>query len=67
LNAEDDGFGAVLQVVRYFNGEETEQHDLSDAAAEVPNLFGWHLGRPALDFLQVTGAALDVDEYDKTG
>ncbi|WP_426504308.1 DUF4279 domain-containing protein [Dactylosporangium sp. McL0621] len=66
LDTEDEGSGAVLEVVRYFNDQEAEQHDHSDAAIETPNLFGWHLGREVLGFLQATGAVLDVDEYDMT-
>lgn len=58
LDAEGDGSGAVLEVVRSFTDQET--------AADAPNLFGWHLGRTVLDFLQATGADLDVDEYDMT-
>jgi uncharacterized protein DUF4279 len=58
LDAEGDGSGAVLAVVRSFTGPE----DADDA----PNLFGWHLGRTVIDFLQATGAELDVDEYDLT-
>jgi hypothetical protein len=30
------------------------------------HLLGWHLDRAVLDFLQATGAVLDVDEYDMT-
>ncbi|BCY11675.1 DUF4279 domain-containing protein [Actinoplanes sp. L3-i22] len=57
LGAEEDGGGAVLEVVRYFN---------EDGRGDTSNLFGWHLGRAVLDFLQATGAVLDVDEYDMT-
>lgn len=66
LDHVEPGPTAVLEVVRCFNDQETEQHRRSDAAAEAPNLFGWHLGREVLDFLQATGAVLDVDEYDMT-
>jgi hypothetical protein len=66
LDTEDEGSGAVLEVVRYFNDKEAEQHNHSDAAVETPNLFGWHLDREVLDFLHATGAVLDVDEYDMT-
>jgi hypothetical protein len=59
LHTEDDESGAVLEVVRYFN-------DQAAATGEAPNLFGWHLDRAVLDFLQATGAVLDVDEYDMT-
>ncbi|MCX5008846.1 DUF4279 domain-containing protein [Streptomyces sp. NBC_00638] len=61
LAAEDEeGSAAVLQVVRCFNDEDTPDADAPDR----PDPFGWHLDRDALRFLTVTGAALDVDEYD---
>jgi hypothetical protein len=66
LHTEDGESGAVLEVVRYFNDQEAEQHDRSGATGQTPNLFGWHLDREVLDFLQATGAVLDVDEYDMT-
>ncbi|BBH71828.1 hypothetical protein ACTI_85130 [Actinoplanes sp. OR16] len=66
LDTENGRSGAVLEVVRCFNDRGAEQHDPSDATTEAPNLFGWHLSREVLDFLQATGAALDVDEYDMT-
>ncbi|WP_406210508.1 DUF4279 domain-containing protein [Kitasatospora sp. NBC_01560] len=68
LDAEDpQGPSAVLEVVRYFNdGPGPKDHPLSDAPAEAPKLFGWHLGRDVLGFLHRTGAVLDVDEYDLT-
>ncbi|CAN3977446.1 DUF4279 domain-containing protein [Kitasatospora purpeofusca] len=68
LDAEDPrGPSAVLEIVRYFNDETgRREHVLGDAAAEAPDLFGWHLGRDILDFLHLTGAVLDVDEYDLT-
>ncbi|GAB3834693.1 DUF4279 domain-containing protein [Dactylosporangium cerinum] len=66
LDNEEPGPAAVLEVVRYFNDREAEQHRRSDATADAPNLFGWHLDREVLDFLQATGAVLDVDEYDLT-
>ncbi|MCX4682751.1 DUF4279 domain-containing protein [Kitasatospora purpeofusca] len=68
LDAEDPrGPSAVLEIVRYFNDETGRpDHVLGDTAAEAPDLFGWHLGRDVLDFLHLTGAVLDVDEYDLT-
>jgi hypothetical protein len=68
LDAEDSGPAAVLQVVRYFNDGADQQAPFAteDARAEEPDLFGWHLNRGVLDFLQATGAVLDVDEYDMT-
>jgi hypothetical protein len=68
LKVEEGGPSAVLEVVRKFKDEPdlpvlpTE----ADAGAEASDLFGWHLGRDVLDFLQATGAVLDVDEYDMT-
>ncbi|MDG6109949.1 DUF4279 domain-containing protein [Dactylosporangium aurantiacum] len=59
LVTEGEGCGAVLEVVRYFNGEGG-----GDAFTAAPDLFGWHLDREVLDFLHATGAVLDVDEYD---
>jgi len=68
LDAEEpEGPSAVLEVVRYFNDEPDHPGDpdgRDDAAA--PNLLGWHLDREVLDFLHITGAVLDVDEYDMT-
>ena len=62
LNQEGNGPPAVLEIVRYFNvGEHPDKADRSG-----PNLYGWHLGRDVLDFLDATGAVLDVDEYDMT-
>lgn len=68
LDVEDpQGPSAVLEVVRYFNDEPVRQdHPLGDIPTEVPKLLGWHLGRDVLDFLHLTGAVLDVDEYDLT-
>lgn len=50
------GPSAVLEVVRYFNEGDSEH--------QAPSL-GWHLGRDVLDFLDATGAVLDVDEYEE--
>ncbi|MGW4783534.1 DUF4279 domain-containing protein [Streptomyces sp. NPDC004230] len=58
-----NGGGAVLQIVRYFN--DTDQ--AHPGAADAPNLFGWHLDRKVLDFLNATGSELDIDEYDMAG
>lgn len=62
-----------LQVVRYFDdAEDGEQDDGGETAIDGEpahrlggqhQLLGWHLGRRTLDFLQATGAELDVDEY----
>ncbi|MER6678132.1 DUF4279 domain-containing protein [Streptomyces sp. NPDC000983] len=64
LTAEEGPGSAVLQVVRYFNDGGPEEELLRPA--DGPNLFGWHLDRGVLEFLTVTGAELDVDEYDMT-
>ncbi|MEU2111653.1 DUF4279 domain-containing protein [Streptomyces sp. NPDC019507] len=60
LDQEGEGHSAVLQVVRYFNDDECA----NNAERSGSNLFGWHLGRDVLEFLDATGAVLDVDEYD---
>ncbi|KAB1923898.1 DUF4279 domain-containing protein [Micromonospora noduli] len=51
--SEGEGLTSTLQVVRYFNDEDGDQHQR----------LGWHLDRRALEFLHQTGAELDVDEY----
>ncbi len=51
--AEGEGLTSTLQVVRYFNDDDGDQHQR----------LGWHLDRRALEFLHHTGAELDVDEY----
>ncbi|MFE5207197.1 DUF4279 domain-containing protein [Streptomyces sp. NPDC056600] len=56
------GGGAVLQVVRHFDGAGQDP----PGATDDPDIFGWHLDRGVLDFLSATGAELDVDEYDMT-
>jgi hypothetical protein len=69
LDAEDpQGRSAVLEIVRYFNDEPVPQaHPLMDVPpGKAPKLFGWHLDRAVLNFLHLTGAVLDVDEYDLT-
>lgn len=67
LDAERDaGPSAVLEVVRYFNEVEQHRGDREQASEGEPiRMLGWHLGREVLDFLQDTGAVLDVDEYDE--
>ncbi|MEU0414681.1 DUF4279 domain-containing protein [Streptomyces griseorubiginosus] len=57
------GGGATLHIVRYFNDTDPAHPDTADA----PSLLGWHLDRNVLDFLSVTGAELDIDEYDMAG
>lgn len=67
LDRHEPGHTATLQVVRFFGDEED-----GVAAPVVPALpsiparhrpLGWHLDRRVLDFLQITRAELDVDEY----
>lgn len=58
---------AVLQIVRYFHvADEDGESDPPTPPDPQPYLFGWHLDRTVLDFLAVTGAELDVDEYYMT-
>ncbi len=59
-----DGGGAVLQVVRYFNDTEQGRSRNRPGDSDSPNLFGWHLDRHVLDFINAVGAEIDVDEYD---
>jgi hypothetical protein len=68
LDSEGNGPSAVLEVVRYFNDKPDQQEPATrkDTEADASNLFGWHLDRNILDFLQTIGAVLDVDEYDMT-
>jgi hypothetical protein len=49
--------GSRLQIVRFYNDSDGEDTDT------LRQLLGWHLDRPILDFLQLTRADLDVDEY----
>lgn len=60
LEQEGGSSSAVLQVVRYFSDDECA----GNAERSGPNIFGWRLGRDVLEFLDDTGAVLDVDEYD---
>ncbi|MFI9230802.1 hypothetical protein [Streptomyces rimosus] len=59
-------------MVRYFReahepGDDGDNGDDEQSGTEKPNLLGWSLDRKVLEFLAVTGAVLDVDEYDMTG
>ncbi|WP_232430429.1 DUF4279 domain-containing protein [Salinispora pacifica] len=70
LDRADGGPGsAVLQVVRAFGHPAGEPEDLPgpiDGLEKLPGqhqLLGWHLDRPTLEFLRLTGAELDIDEY----
>ncbi len=66
---ERDGGGSYLSVVRHFDDEHGEEEELSQPdeplrkLAGQHQLLGWHLGRRVLDFLAVTRAEIDVDEY----
>ncbi|MEY9863994.1 hypothetical protein ABH935_009648 [Catenulispora sp. GAS73] len=67
LDAEDgDQSGAVLEIVRKFNHDEGQDRLASTPPELIDghDLLGWHLDRAVLEFLQATGAVLDVDEYD---
>lgn len=65
--AEHDG--AVLNAVRFFGDEWGAEEELSPPDASLQKLpgqhqlLGWSLGRELLEFLLVTNAGLDVDEY----
>lgn len=64
LDGENGSPSAVLQIVRHFNDQPAKQDPSATGQTERPNQFGWHLDRDVLEFLQATGAVLDVDEYD---
>ncbi|GIG55851.1 hypothetical protein Lfu02_02230 [Longispora fulva] len=53
LAASEGGRSATLQVVRYLNSGADPEY----------RVLGWHLDARVLDFLRVTRAELDVDEY----
>ena len=70
LAARDPGrAGVVLEVVRDLDDPDGEEDELSRPGAELQKLpgrhqlLGWSLDREVLEFLVVTGARLDVDEY----
>ena len=63
---------ARLQVVRNFDDDEGQEDDAHDEVVDgvemrrlggQHQLLGWHLDRSVLEFLTVTGAELDIDEY----
>lgn len=64
---------ATLQVVRIFDHPGGEEEAVPPPAggrtklAGQHQLLGWHLDTRTLDFLRVTGAELDVDEYTGEG
>ncbi|SCF37360.1 hypothetical protein GA0070215_12153 [Micromonospora marina] len=55
--------------MRVFEHPAGEPEDLSgpvDGLQKLPGqhqLLGWHLDRRTLEFLRLTGAELDIDEY----
>ena len=67
--AEGGPGSSVLQVVRVFEHPEGEPEDLRgpvDGLEKLPGqhqLLGWHVDRRTLEFLRITGAELDIDEY----
>ncbi|MEW2330033.1 DUF4279 domain-containing protein [Micromonospora chersina] len=60
---------SVLQVVRVFEHPDGEQEDLTSPVEDFEKLpgqhqlLGWHLDSQTLEFLRLTRAELDVDEY----
>ncbi|MFI7211071.1 DUF4279 domain-containing protein [Micromonospora maritima] len=70
LDAIDGEPGAsVLQVVRVFEHPDGEEEDLTGPVEGLEKLtgqhqlFGWHVDARVLEFLRLTRAELDVDEY----
>lgn len=70
LEDTDGGPSAsVLQVVRVFEHPHGEEEDLTspfEGLQKLPGqhqLLGWHLDVRVLEFLRLTRAELDVDEY----
>ncbi|SCL37589.1 protein of unknown function [Micromonospora pallida] len=67
--SEGEWPAATLQVVRYFGDEDSEEENPQPDDTDLVRLpsqhqlLGWHLDRRVLEFLQNTGAELDVDEY----
>ncbi|WP_435204947.1 DUF4279 domain-containing protein [Micromonospora sp. bgisy143] len=61
--------GSVLQIVRVFEQPAGEAEDLTGPAENLHRLpgrhqlLGWHLDLRAMEFLRLTRAELDVDEY----
>ncbi|MEU8296546.1 DUF4279 domain-containing protein [Micromonospora sp. NPDC048909] len=60
---------SMLQVVRVFEHPDGEEEDLTgpsegfEKLAGQHQLLGWHLDARMLEFLRLTRAELDVDEY----
>ena len=67
------GVGSVLQIVRYFDEEEGQEEESSTLdqpdggqLERLPGqrqLLGWRLSPSVIEFLRLTHAALDIDEY----
>ena len=71
LHELESGRATTLQVVRFFDDDEGEEDRPNPDAEELGMhkldgqhfLLGWHLDKNVLQFLERTGAELDVDEY----
>ncbi|MFE9688994.1 DUF4279 domain-containing protein [Micromonospora sp. NPDC005806] len=68
-NVDGEPGASVLQVVRVFEHPDGEEEDLTgpveglEKLAGQHQLLGWHVDARVLEFLRLTRAALDVDEY----
>ena len=68
-NIDGERSASVLQVVRVFEHPDGEEEDLTSAVeglekvAGQHQLLGWHVDARVLQFLRLTRAELDVDEY----
>jgi hypothetical protein len=66
LEAQDRGY-ANLQVARFFDYPEGEEdigdYGVVEGGSGQHQLLGWHLDRRVLEFLRLSHAELDVDEY----
>lgn len=71
LRQVESGRTTTLQVVRFFDHGEGEEDRPNPSGEELGLikldgqhfLLGWHLDKYVLEFLERTGAELDVDEY----
>lgn len=67
--ADGEIHAGTLQVVRVFEDPQGEEDDLTgpveglEKLAGQHRLLGWHLDARTLEFLRLTRAELDVDEY----
>ncbi len=68
-NIDGQPGASVLQVVRVFEHPDGEEEDLTgpveglEKLAGQHQLLGWHVDSRVLEFLRLTRAELDVDEY----